>query len=137
MAQLQIYLCGTFQVKLGSSQSLQFKSTKDRALLAYLAAEASHTHSRESLAALFWPDMPDSAARSNLRYTLSSLRRTIRDQTANPPYLLINQDSIQFNTGSSVWVDLHAFQEGLPQSKLFDANVAKKGIGDANSENLS
>ena len=128
MAQLQIYLCGTFQVKLGSSQSLQFKSTKDRALLAYLAAEASHTHSRESLAALFWPDMPDSAARSNLRYTLSSLRRTIRDQTANPPYLLINQDSIQFNTGSSVWVDLHAFQEGLPQSKLFDATCTETAV---------
>ena len=42
MAKLEISLFGPFQVLLNGAPVTQFESVKVRALLAYLAAEASH-----------------------------------------------------------------------------------------------
>jgi WD40 repeat protein/serine/threonine protein kinase/DNA-binding SARP family transcriptional activator len=120
MAQLNIFMLGSFRATQGNGQALQFKSAKDRALLAYLAVEADRAHHRDTLATLLWPEMPDSAARSNLRYTLSSLRRTIGDRNASPPYLHIDQEAIQCNLASTLWVDVIALRDGLRQAQLFD-----------------
>ena len=83
-----------------------FKSNKVRALLAYLAVEADRPHRREALAGLLWPDWPDRDALSNLRYALASLRRTLGDHTAVPPFLLITPQTIQFNPASDYWLDV-------------------------------
>src|SRR5262245_1801052 len=48
---------------------------KSRALLAYLAI-TRRPHTREALASLLWGEMPDAAARQNLRVILGDLRRT-------------------------------------------------------------
>ena len=128
MASLNIFLLGTFRVVSGETQRLKFKSIKDRALLAYLAAESERAHNRDSLAALLWPEMPNSDARSNLRYTLSSLRHTIGDRTIAPSILLINQDSIQFNAAGPVWVDVQAFKEGCSPSRVFDLHQVEQAI---------
>jgi len=86
-----------------------FKSDKVRALLTYLAVEADQPHRREALAGLLWPEWPDRQARSNLRYALSNLRRTIGDRDAAPPFLLITRDALQFNIDSEHWLDVAAF----------------------------
>jgi WD40 repeat protein/serine/threonine protein kinase len=128
MAGLNICLLGAFRASLGETQNLKFKSIKDRALLAYLAVEEDRAHSRDSLAALLWPEMPDSDARSNLRYTLSSLRRTIGDRTASPSILLVTQDSIQLNVAGPVWVDVQAFKEVCSSSRIFDPHHAEQAL---------
>ena len=61
------------------------------------------------MAGLLWPDWPDSAARSNLRYALADLRKTIHDHQADPPYLLITHDTIQFNPASDHGLDVAEF----------------------------
>ena len=80
-----------------------------RALLAYLAVEAEQPHRRESLAALLWPDMVEAAARGNLRHALANLRRAIHDYDADPPFLHITRQTIQFNRGSRYWLDTAVF----------------------------
>ena len=92
MPKLRMEFLGGFQVTLDGVPVTNFESNKVRALLAYLATEAQRLHRRESLAALLWPDWPDSAALSNLRYALSDLRKVIGDRTAEPPYLLITRE---------------------------------------------
>ncbi len=62
-----------------------------------------------SLAALLWPDWPDSAALSNLRYALSDLRKAIGDRVADPLFLLIGREEIQFNAESDHVLDLADF----------------------------
>ena len=62
-----------------------------------------------SLAALLWPDWPDSAALSNLRYALSDLRKAIGDRVADPLFLLISREEIQFNAESDHVLDLADF----------------------------
>ena len=98
MAHLSLSLLGPFQVTLDGQPVTGFRSNKVRALLAYLAVEADRTHRREVLAGLLWPDWPDRDALSNLRYALSNLRRVIGDRQAEPSFLLITRDTLQFNT---------------------------------------
>ena len=111
MAHLSLSLLGPFQVTLDGQPVTGFKSNKVRALLAYLAVEADRPHRREVLAGLLWPDWPDRDALSNLRYALSNLRRVIGDRTAEPPFLLITRDTLQFNAASDYWLDVTAFTD--------------------------
>ncbi len=110
MSRLAISLLGTFQVSLDGVSLTTFETDKARALLAYLAVEAGHPHRRESLAALFWPDRPEQAARNNLRQALYRLLNAIREQESSNPYLLLTSHQIQFNLASEHWLDTAEFE---------------------------
>ncbi len=109
MSILRIALLGSFQVTRDEQPVTAFESDKVRALLAYLAVEANRPHRRETLAALLWPDMPESTARSNLRHALANLRQAIHDDCADPPYLHITRQTIQFNQASQHELDTAVF----------------------------
>src|SRR5512137_1032168 len=125
MAHLCITLLGNLQVTLDGQPVPPFKSNKDRALLAYLSVESTRAHPRESLAGFLWPEWPDRDALSNLRYTLSSLRKVIGDPQAQPPYLLITRDTLQFNSSSDAWVDVAAFEEMLEAGRTAGSALEK------------
>jgi len=110
MAHLEIFLLGPLQVKLNRRPIIGPKSTKVGALLAYLAAEASRPHDRNSLAGLLWPDRPNAKARANLRYTLADLRTALGCSQPASLFLHIEQDCLQFNRSSDHWLDLNAFE---------------------------
>ncbi|MGE5224580.1 MAG: BTAD domain-containing putative transcriptional regulator, partial [Omnitrophica WOR_2 bacterium] len=110
MARLTLSFLGPFQVALDGNPVTGFVSNKVRALLAYLAVEANRPHSRESLCGLLWPDWPQSSALSSLRNCLADLRKNIQDQTAEPPFLLITREQIQFNRSSDYRLDLDEFE---------------------------
>lgn len=128
MSQLHLALLGSFQATVGNAEPIHFRSNKDRALLAFLAVEADKPHGRNTLAALLWPETSDANARSNLRFTLSSLRHAIGDHDAEPHYLSVSPESIQFNLTSNAWVDLHELERGLSQGQLFDAATAEAAL---------
>ncbi len=71
---------------------------KARALLIYLAATGK-SHSRELLAGLLWGDMPDAAARANLRVTLNKLRQATGD------WLLTDWQEVGLNPAVPFWLD--------------------------------
>ena len=109
MASLNISVLGPLQVIKGDKLLGKFESNKVRALLAYLVVEIHSPHSRESLAELLWPDTPSQSAFGNLRYVLANLRHVLDDASANPPYLLISRESLQFNALSSYELDTNCF----------------------------
>ena len=117
MARLSLSLLGAFQAIRDGQPVVGFESNKVRALLAYLAIETDHPHSREELAFLLWPNQPDLAARSNLRQALANLRRTIGDEAAQPPLLRIGREFIQFNSEADHWLDITAFDALLAASE--------------------
>jgi len=102
MTRLSLALLGPTQLTLDGQPVGGFAYNKARALLAYLAVEADRPHHRDTLAALLWPELPDEAARHNLRQALANLRTAIGDATATPPFLYITRDTIQFNPRS--WI---------------------------------
>ncbi len=110
MVPLDIQLLGSMQLTRGEKTLRGFESNKARALLAYLVVEAARPHQRRRLAAMLWPEMPETTALSNLRYALSNLRKVIGDRSAQPHYLMITPQTIQFNIKSSYQVDVAVFE---------------------------
>ncbi len=92
------------------------KQPKRLAVVAYLAAASPHRfHRRDTLLALFWPELDDAHARSALRRALYFLRGELGsgavvgrgDEVATAPDVL--------------WCDVLAFREALDTGGLIDA----------------
>src|SRR5262245_39203903 len=109
MARLILSLLGPLYITLDGEPLTAFRSDKERALLAFLALEADRSHRREALIGLLWPEQPESHALNNLRKSLARLRQAIRDQEADPPFLLITPKTIQFNPRSDYRLDVADF----------------------------
>ena len=75
---LVIKLLGDFAVVDGVTRR-DIRSRKSRALLAYLAVHAEKAIARDRLAALLWSDTETQFGRTNLRQTLSTLKKSIGD----------------------------------------------------------
>ena len=97
---------GPFEALLDGQTITVFQSGKVRALLAFLAVEMARPHSRETLAGLLWPNVPDGCAHHSLNQALSNLRSTIHDHETTPPFLIVASQSVQFNRNSNHWVDV-------------------------------
>ena len=113
MAGLNLFLLGGFQAYPREGPALCFQTNKAKALLAFLVCEAFFPHSRDALAGLLWPENPQDSALTNLRSALFTLRQTIQDYSAQPPFLNITRETIQFNIQSNHWLDLTEFQQRL------------------------
>lgn len=110
---LALNFFGGFQAAIGHEPISESRAKRIEALLIYLAMEADRPHRREVLIGLLFPDMPDDTARTNLRQTLSRLRRAISDAKADPPFLLSSRESTQFNQASDHTLDVVQFQASL------------------------
>ncbi len=113
MAHLALYLFGPFQATLDGQEVTTFATDKARALLAYLAVEADRPHRRDALAGLLWPDLPQARARQSLRQALTRVRKALDDRDPAQPFLLVQQDQVQFNAAGDTWVDVAAFTATL------------------------
>lgn len=113
MGRLGIALFGPMQVTHNARSISGFGYDKVRALLAYLALEPDRPHRREALAGLLWPEVPERVARDSLRTALATLRQAISDESADPPYLFITRESIQFNRASDHTLDTAEFSRRL------------------------
>ena len=115
MPRLSLSLLGGFQARLDHEVVSGFQSDKARALLAYLAVEAGQAHRRDRLVGLFWPDWPEANARANLRHALNNLRTVLGDQSAAPPFLLSDRQTIRFNPDSDHHLDVAEFSRQLEE----------------------
>jgi predicted ATPase/DNA-binding SARP family transcriptional activator len=115
MAHLCIYLLGSFHATL-DAKPVAFEYGKVKALLAYLITEADRPVSREELAALLWPEHSQESAHNGLRQALSKLRGALSDKSSQFPFLLVQNETIQFNARSDIWVDAWAFTKMLGES---------------------
>jgi len=81
------------------------KSHKGQALLCYLAVNWK-PFSRSALAGLLWPQMPETAARANLRKTLQRIKPCL-------PYLAVSRETLTINPAADLWVDASAFDTAV------------------------
>jgi predicted ATPase len=110
---LSIGLLGQFKIIRDGRLISALTTTKIQILLAYLAVEAGRPQARLSLANLLWPDQPDQAALHSLRQALTTLRQAINDQQAEPPFLLVTRQTLQFNHHSTARLDVVDFVSHL------------------------
>ena len=109
VTQLSLALLGPLQITLSGTPVRSFDSDKVRALLVYLAVEAERAHRREALAGLLWPEHAERAARHNLSQALFNARQALADHRADPPFLLVTRDTVQFNLAGAQRIDVVDF----------------------------
>lgn len=107
---------GGFQVTRDLQGEVPFTNRKVMGLLAFLALEAGQSHSRETLMGLLWPELPEAAARNNLRVTLARLRNRLADGTAAPP-LTTSRTDVRFQLSEGITLDTAQFQGLLAQTE--------------------
>ena len=116
MNRLDLSFFGAFQAQINGEPIAHFRSANVQGLLVYLALEAQRPHAREYLAALFWPDLPDSSAKKNLRQSIYQLRQLLEDtETEAEPFLLVTRKTVQFNAASNYALDVQTFLEALSE----------------------
>ncbi len=108
-ANLVISLFGAPRVEY-AHQRVTFDSRKTLAVLVYLVV-TGRRQSRESLASLFWHDLPQQRATANLRRALWALRQTGVDQ-----FLDVQRSGVGLLPDTPLWVDINRFRYLLAQS---------------------
>ena len=116
MACLTLRLLGTPRLTRNNDSLDGVFFEKVEALLCYLAVESSRPHRREVLAELFWPNLPDAHARSNLRYALFKLREGLCDKQNTEPHLQVSRTSIRFNVNSDYYLDIEDLADAFDQT---------------------
>lgn len=117
MKGLTLTLLGTFQIQVNGEALSGFASNKVRALLTYLVVEAERPHRRDVLAEMLWPNKPERVARRSLKQALSNLRKVIGDRESTIPFLVVDRNVIQFNSGSGRRIDVIEFAKHIKNSK--------------------
>ena len=97
-----------------SGRSQYIPRRKARALLTYLAV-TQHSHSREALVALLWPEYDHRNGRADLSRILSSLRNTL-----GADYFLTDRESVALNDEAALWVDVLHFRKELDACRKAD-----------------
>ena len=109
MTDFKLYLFGAPSLEY-QNQARHVPRRKALALAAYLAL-AEQPHSRDTLAALLWPELDQARAHAALRSTLPAL-------TAHGPaaWLEVERGALAVNR-AAIWVDVNEFRELLALSR--------------------
>lgn len=110
MAELKLSFLGTPRIERVSP--LDVSTRKGLALLAYVAVTAQ-SHSRDALAAMFWPDADTASAKGTLRYTLSMLRKQIGAE-----WFEIDRQNVALNWDANPVVDVVTFRHLRAQAMI-------------------
>jgi DNA-binding SARP family transcriptional activator/tetratricopeptide (TPR) repeat protein len=106
MKQAALYLLGPVRLEYAGAPA-EVDTRKALALFAYLALEP-RPHTRDSLAALLWPEHDQSHARGTLRRTLSVLNHAIGGEL-----LAATRETLDIRQRDRLWVDVDAFSAHL------------------------
>jgi DNA-binding SARP family transcriptional activator/predicted ATPase len=108
---LELVLLGTLEICQDGVLMTDFKSSKARALLGYLAV-TGQAHARPALVGLLWGDMPERKARMNLSQALTTLRRSFGK------HLTITRQTVEFNRDSDYWLDVEVFEAAAAEGEI-------------------
>ncbi|MEJ2556771.1 MAG: BTAD domain-containing putative transcriptional regulator, partial [Anaerolineae bacterium] len=111
MARLALYLLGSPRIER-DGEVVELSRRKAVALLAYLAVTGS-SHSRDTLATLFWPEQDRSAARGGLRRVLAELKKAL-----GAGWLEVDRECVALNQAADVWLDVGQFQDRLAECRM-------------------
>ena len=103
---LQFHLLGTPRIEENNA-AIDLPTRKGLAMLAYLAMTQA-AHSRQTLAALLWPESDTERALGSLRQALWQVRKSLKGE-----WLVADEEKIMLDWPAGVWVDALRFEEKL------------------------
>ena len=110
----RIHLFGKFSVEHNGDGPRGPGSPKVQELLSYLLIHRNRPRPREALAALLWGDISTDKSKKYLRQALWHLQTVLRHNSAESDQLLLVEDNwVQLNTGSEIWLDVAVLEEAF------------------------
>ncbi|MFN8464756.1 MAG: AAA family ATPase [Caldilineaceae bacterium] len=109
---LTVRLLASFQIVLDSTVMLEL-SSRQQALVAYLALHRQMACSRRQVAAALWPETTDTQALKNLRTLIARLRQVLPDVDR---LLVITTHSLQWRSDGETVLDVARFQAAAQQA---------------------
>lgn len=113
---LRIYLFGHLRVVDGEGSRPAPTPAKVADLWVYLLIHRGGPIPRDRVAFALWPDVPETAARANLRRHLLLLRRYLPQAARDHPWLLSDRITLQWNPDADYWLDVEAFGRLLQET---------------------
>lgn len=110
MGPLRIHLLGEFRVYRGEGR-IDLPTKKTESLLAYLVTHRHRGFPPELLAGTFWGEKSEAKARASLYSALSAIRQAL------PDTIVMEYGNIQFNPGTSYWLDVEEFERELVEGR--------------------
>jgi DNA-binding SARP family transcriptional activator/class 3 adenylate cyclase len=121
----RIFVLGGLRAECEQHTISRFRTQKTGWLLAYLACSLKRIHSRDELAARFWPDADPEVGRTNLRTALSSLRRQLEPPgTPAGAVLVADRVSVCLNP-EAVTIDAALFEEALQSAEVLPTDFRR------------
>ena len=119
MFKFRIHLFGRFRVEYDEEPLEGLGTFKVQELLSYLLIHRNRPRPREALAALLWGDTPTDKSRKYLRQALWHLQTALksRDAAAGERILLVEDNWVQLNTRSEIWLDVAVLEESFAALK--------------------
>jgi len=115
---LEISLLGGFQVHIDGLPLDPIPSRTARSLLAYLGINRDRTHTRDLLAGMFWPDLPDSEARRQLSRALWHIHACIdQGNEHRPRHVVTAGGAVRLNPKAAIQLDTERFQQLLREAQ--------------------
>ena len=105
----------------GEPSSL-FAQPKRFALLAYMACRADRFHRRDSLLAVFWPELDTFAARRALRNSLYQLKLALGEDV----FIARGDDELRID-GAKLWCDVPALGDAVAAARYGEAVALYRG----------
>jgi DNA-binding SARP family transcriptional activator len=105
---VRIQLFGGFDLSYGGTSLTGAISERLQSLLAYLLLHRDASQSRQHLAFLFWPDSPDSQARTNLRRVIHELRQVF---PTVEQFIAIDPKTLQWRSDAPFTLDVMEFEQ--------------------------
>lgn len=112
---LRVHLFGGLAIRRDDWPDTARLTRGAEALFSYLILERQRSHARDSLAGLFWGDMPDDRARNCLNTALWRLRRILEPDPAHRGTYIQTTPAgdVRFNAASDYWLDVAVLEDTL------------------------
>jgi DNA-binding SARP family transcriptional activator len=119
LAELIFSLLGQLRIEHCRLGAITLNNRKAIGLLAYLLCESEHSHSREFLLGLLWPELPTAAAQNNLRVTWAQLQKALGTNGSDEDSHLIGERlTLGFNPHSDHELDMSRFRALMEACRL-------------------
>jgi DNA-binding SARP family transcriptional activator len=121
---LRLRLLGSRELEQAGQRDVSavFAQPKRFALLAYIACRADRFHRRDTLLAVFWPELDTFAGRRALRNSLYHLRQALGEDV-----FIARGDEELMIDGTKLWCDVTALGEALADARYDEAVALYRG----------
>jgi DNA-binding SARP family transcriptional activator len=133
MTRLRVSLFGKLSIQRNDAVVDGLSGSKVQELFCYLLLNRDRPQPRETLASLLWGDAPTTQSKKYLRQALWQLQVALQChvEPSDARTLLIDQDWVQLNSASGVWLDVDVLEractevQGVPSEQLDAARAAR------------